>query len=224
MIDRFIGLLEQILVSYNNLERRVQWIEQYGSVSNDHEPRIAALELQFSTMKGIVMNLREQVEGLTGDIEALQNGLDTTQTSLKTNVDKLFALIADQASQISGIDLMPLRSKIQADLQRIQGFADMALLPDTETPSMPTGLTGNATGDTSVSLVWAASTDNVAVKDYEVFRDGVSLGFSPSPSFSDTGLQVGTPYTYSVRARDAADNKSSMSENFTVKTTGGPTQ
>ena len=46
--------------------------------------------------------------------------------------------------------------------------------PDTTKPSVPTGLTAVPTANTGEALVsWNASTDNVGVAGYHVFRNGV---------------------------------------------------
>ena len=44
--------------------------------------------------------------------------------------------------------------------------------PDTTPPSTPTGLTATATSISQINLTWNASTDNVGVAGYKVFRNG----------------------------------------------------
>lgn len=44
--------------------------------------------------------------------------------------------------------------------------------PDTTPPSVPSGLTSSSVTNTSVNLTWNASTDNVGVTGYEVYRNG----------------------------------------------------
>jgi len=93
-----------------------------------------------------------------------------------------------------------------------------ALAPDTKAPSTPAGLTATATGPTQVDLSWTASTDNVGVTGYEVFRDGVSIGSASGTGYSDTAVSEATTYTYRVRARDSAGNNSGLSDAATVTT------
>jgi chitodextrinase len=81
---------------------------------------------------------------------------------------------------------------------------------DTIPPTAPASLSA-APGDAQVALSWGASTDNVAVAGYRVYRDGVQIGQASSTSFNDTGLTDGTAYTYYVVAYDAAGNVSSPS-------------
>lgn len=78
---------------------------------------------------------------------------------------------------------------------------------DTTPPSAPTGLavSGEPT-TTTVTLAWAAATDNVGVASYRVLRDGVLVGTTAGLAFTDTGLSPATTYTYTVAAEDAAGN------------------
>ena len=61
-----------------------------------------------------------------------------------------------------------------------------------------------ASGD--VTLSWDASTDNVGVTEYQVLRNGVEIGVTPTPGFVVPAPAVGSHW-YQVRARDAAGNE-----------------
>ncbi len=87
---------------------------------------------------------------------------------------------------------------------------------------MPVGLVADEVTASSVSLSWDASTDNVAVDEYVVSRDGVAVGSTPSTSFVNGGLVASTAYTYTVEAFDAAGNGSGESDPLTVTTTEPP--
>ena len=84
--------------------------------------------------------------------------------------------------------------------------------------------TSNTTS-TSTLLSWSASSDNVGVVNYAVYRNGTLLSNSGSnTSFSVTGLFANTSYTFTVRAADAAGNLSGNSNTVSVTTlsdTGG---
>jgi chitodextrinase len=92
---------------------------------------------------------------------------------------------------------------------------------DTEAPSAPATLTATATSSTSAALSWSASTDNVGVLGYRIYRNGGQVGTSSSTSFTDTGLTPSTSYSYSVVAYDAAGNSSSTSPSAIVTTPAG---
>ncbi|MET0861431.1 MAG: LamG-like jellyroll fold domain-containing protein [Microbacterium sp.] len=90
---------------------------------------------------------------------------------------------------------------------------------DTVAPSVPGGVTATG-GATSAAVSWTASTDNVGVTGYAVYR-GSSAGFEADAgskiadvtgtSYSDTGLAPGD-YYYKVTAVDAAGNSSGASD------------
>ncbi|TDP97773.1 glycoside hydrolase family 6 protein [Labedaea rhizosphaerae] len=92
---------------------------------------------------------------------------------------------------------------------------------DTTPPSAPSGVTVTGTTSSSVSLSWSASTDNVGVTGYDVYRNGSKVGTASSTTFTDTGLTASTQYTYTVKAHDAAGNASTASSPVTATTQSG---
>jgi chitodextrinase len=90
-------------------------------------------------------------------------------------------------------------------------------VPDTESPTTPAGLTALAAGAARVDLSWIASTDNVGVTNYEIYRGAQLLATVGNvTSFSDTGVGAETAYQYTVRALDARQNRSDASNTATV--------
>ena len=94
---------------------------------------------------------------------------------------------------------------------------------DSESPTTPANVQAVAIGETQVDLSWDASTDNVGVTGYTVYRDGVELSTvgGATLNFSDTTVVAGTTYGYTVDAFDAAGNRSSESSPPAVATTPG---
>ncbi len=92
-------------------------------------------------------------------------------------------------------------------------------VPDTEAPTVPTALIATNTISISTDLSWTASTDNAFVSSYEIFQDGVSIGTSPTNSYTVTGLTPNTTYLFTVRALDPAGNASAQSNAVSVTTT-----
>jgi len=82
---------------------------------------------------------------------------------------------------------------------------------DTQPPTVPTNLVATAVGPTRVNLTWTASTDNVGVTGYKVYRNGGQIGTSATTSYSDGTCSPSTAYTYTVSAYDAAGNNSAQS-------------
>ena len=93
---------------------------------------------------------------------------------------------------------------------------------DTTAPSVPTGLAASGITATGATISWSASTDNVAVTGYKVFRNGVQVGTPSAATFSDTGLSASTTYSYTVSAFDAAGNNSAQSSALSVTTSAPP--
>ncbi len=89
---------------------------------------------------------------------------------------------------------------------------------DTQAPSTPSGLSAPSKTATSVTLSWSASTDNVGVTGYDVYRGTTLAGSSSSTSYTVTGLSASTAYSFTVRARDAAGNTSAASGAVSVTT------
>jgi fibronectin type 3 domain-containing protein len=86
-----------------------------------------------------------------------------------------------------------------------------ATVPDVDKPSVPQSVNAADGGAGQVNLTWQASTDNVQVTGYRVYRGGTQIAvLGATTSFTDTGRGPGT-YSYTVRAADAAGNLSDPS-------------
>ncbi|MET0779390.1 MAG: PQQ-dependent sugar dehydrogenase, partial [Candidatus Saccharimonadales bacterium] len=94
---------------------------------------------------------------------------------------------------------------------------------DVSAPTVPSGLTATPAGSTQVDLTWAASTDNVGVTGYRIYRNGAQVGTSLIPSYQDTGLNASTTYGYTVSAYDTAGNNSAQSPAVSTATPALPT-
>ncbi|HEY4490279.1 MAG TPA: PA14 domain-containing protein [Candidatus Paceibacterota bacterium] len=92
---------------------------------------------------------------------------------------------------------------------------------DITPPSIPLGLSGIAISSAQVNLSWSASTDNLGVTGYKIFRGGIQIGTSLTTSFQNTGLSANTTYVYSVSAYDTAGNNSLQSASISVVTPSG---
>lgn len=93
---------------------------------------------------------------------------------------------------------------------------------DTTPPSTPTNLSATATAYT-ITVSWSASTDNVGVGGYYLYRNNIQLVISSSSpytstSYIDSGLTPGTTYTYTVVAYDTSGNLSNNSARVSATT------
>ncbi|MDF5752429.1 carbohydrate-binding protein [Spongiactinospora sp. TRM90649] len=78
-------------------------------------------------------------------------------------------------------------------------------------PSFPANLRVTGTTLSSVSLAWDASTDNVRLAGYEVYRNAALVTTVTGTGYTDSGLTPSTAYTYMLRARDSSGNRSAAS-------------
>ena len=87
-------------------------------------------------------------------------------------------------------------------------------------PTLPTNLASSIITKTSFTLKWTASTDNVGVAGYDIYRDGVKINASlnTTTTYNVTGLTAATSYSMTVKAKDAAGNQSAASIPLLVTT------
>jgi fibronectin type 3 domain-containing protein len=138
-------------------------------------------------------------------------------------------------SSCSDYSIMALESPLAVAADSESVYTSMAFsfynqlvtTPDTTPPSAPTGLTGTG-GITQVGLSWNASTDNVGVAGYNVYRcipllpgqscTGNYVASTTLPSYIDTALLTGTLYNYQVQAFDFVNNHSALSTAVNLQT------
>lgn len=89
---------------------------------------------------------------------------------------------------------------------------------DTTAPTTPTGLTATSTSASQIILNWTASTDNVGVTGYKIYRNGSYLFTITTPNLTETSLSAGTTYSYYIKAVDAAGNESASSATVSATT------
>src|SRR3989441_869721 len=95
-------------------------------------------------------------------------------------------------------------------------------VPDLTPPSVPTNLGTSAVSSSQMNLSWTASTDNVGVAGYNIYRGGSQIATTSLTSYSDTGLSPATAYVYQVSAFDAAGNVSAQSAPASAATLSPP--
>lgn len=115
--------------------------------------------------------------------------------------------------------LVQLQSDIgtNATISLSEGAVDLPP-PDAQAPSVPTNLAFSNVTPSSVTLSWSASTDNISVAGYRIYRDGSQIASQTGTTSSDTGLLAGTTYAYTVAAFDGAGNVSSQSSALSITT------
>ncbi|MCX6377367.1 MAG: DNRLRE domain-containing protein, partial [Armatimonadetes bacterium] len=94
----------------------------------------------------------------------------------------------------------------------------LALLP----PTVPQNLRGTGATTSTISMAWDASTDNVGVVGYRVYRNGLQIGTTAGTTYTDSGLNYTTSYTYEVDAYDGVPSYSGKSTPVVLTTQTPP--
>ena len=102
-------------------------------------------------------------------------------------------------------------------LARIAGWEGLIAIDNTP-PSVPDRIDTSSIAETSVSLSWTASTDDVGVAGYRIFRSGTLLGTTAELTYTDNTMASCGNFSYTVSAFDAADNESAQSTALQVNT------
>ncbi|MCX5379677.1 fibronectin type III domain-containing protein [Streptomyces sp. NBC_00091] len=95
---------------------------------------------------------------------------------------------------------------------------------DHQAPTAPPATTGRAEGPHAARLSWGAATDDTGVTAYDVYQGGVRVHTASAADTATTvtGLQPGTAYVFTVRARDGSDNSSPDGPPVAVTTPADP--
>ncbi|MFC7309723.1 fibronectin type III domain-containing protein [Streptomyces monticola] len=95
---------------------------------------------------------------------------------------------------------------------------------DHKPPTAPTKLRARASGARAATLSWGAAEDNEEITSYDIYQRDSKIHSVNGDSTAAlvTGLRPGTDYTFTVKARDAADNISKPSEAAGLSTPEGP--
>ncbi|WP_420707444.1 glycosyl hydrolase family 18 protein [Paenibacillus sp. 1001270B_150601_E10] len=103
----------------------------------------------------------------------------------------------------------------------ISTLAENDLVP----PTTPANLASTARTDTTISLSWSPSTDNVGVTSYVIYVNGSQAASTAgtTTSYTLTGLAKVTTYSIQIAAKDAAGNQSPSSTAINVTTESAST-
>lgn len=110
-----------------------------------------------------------------------------------------YEVLSENNLGVTSIPSAPAQAQIEAPPE-----------PDTEAPSVPAGLSTGVDA-AGVTLTWEASSDNVAVANYMIYRDGAFLEMTAGLTFVDATVEVGATYSYAVLAEDTSANRSELS-------------
>ncbi|KQX13003.1 fibronectin type III domain-containing protein [Flavobacterium sp. Root420] len=105
------------------------------------------------------------------------------------------------------------------NISQASNAVSVTTLPaDLTVPSAPLNLTASDITKTAINLLWNASTDNIGVTGYNIYKENTIIGTTSSTNFAVTGLTLGTKYSFSVKAKDEAGNISASSNQISITT------
>ncbi|MET7715592.1 fibronectin type III domain-containing protein [Streptomyces sp. NPDC005407] len=95
---------------------------------------------------------------------------------------------------------------------------------DKKAPTAPAKLLGKVDGGRAVTLSWGKAADNIGVTSYDIYQEDSRIHSvrGTETTARVTGLRPGTVYTFTVRARDAAENSSPDSNAVDLTTASAP--
>ncbi len=133
-----------------------------------------------------------------------------------------YTIYAHQSTSLNNVPTGTFDLVLVAVNPQIANFyLDWFELSDSQPPTVPSGLTANAISANAFSLNWTPSSDNMAVKGYEVY-DGLTMiatSVGTDTTISIRGLNASTNYNITLKANDFSGNKSAASDVLTVTTT-----
>ncbi|PHR69400.1 MAG: hypothetical protein COA67_10530 [Lutibacter sp.] len=92
---------------------------------------------------------------------------------------------------------------------------------DTQAPTVPANLSVSGETSSAIDLDWDASTDDTAVTGYDIYVGGIFNSSSATNSHTVTGLTASTTFSFTVLAKDAANNMSAQSSSVNGTTLAG---
>jgi chitodextrinase len=134
--------------------------------------------------------------------------LDGIKIATTTATSYTYAGLVCGTSHTAGLQAFDAAGNV-SNVAQATGPLVTSACTDTQAPSVPAGFGATGSTQTSVSVGWTASTDNVGVAGYTVYNGAGALGTTSATSFTVSGLACGTTSSLSVDAFDAAGNHSS---------------
>ena len=104
---------------------------------------------------------------------------------------------------------------IDGNMSEKSDIIEAATDADEYAPTQPANLTAVVKGDSTIYLSWIASSDNVKVVEYNIYRNGVLIAKTEGTAYTDKNAFAGL-YTYYVEAVDNDGNVSTASQKVTV--------
>jgi chitodextrinase/DNA-binding XRE family transcriptional regulator len=178
-----------------------------------------------STVSGTTVTLSATASDNTG-VSSVQFLLDGTNLGTEDTTAP-YSITWNTTSATNASHTLTARARDAAGNQTISAAvtvttSNIVVTPDTTPPTTPTSLSATPTSSSAINLSWSASSDNVGVAGYRIYRNGTQIGTVTTNTYSNTGLSPSTSYTYTVSAYDAAGNASAQSTSASGSTQSTP--
>ncbi|MFJ5263237.1 fibronectin type III domain-containing protein [Streptomyces sp. NPDC088387] len=113
--------------------------------------------------------------------------------------------------------------RLSAPSRQVKATTPAAVAADDSPPTRPGKTTGRAAGNRAAQLAWGASKDNKDVVSYDIYQGDTKIHSVSGNQTAAvvTGLRPGQRYSFTIRARDAADNLSPAGNAVALTTAPG---
>ncbi|MBS5937297.1 glycoside hydrolase N-terminal domain-containing protein [Clostridium sp.] len=209
------------IMNDNNAE-----VEEIKSVTKALNDASTALVEKSETTPPVIGNAKGEAIGIESTTLMLR--WDLVQDSVKYNVYKVNGSTGEETflGNTTNLhfrvnELLPKteyefkikavnKNNIEAELPIIKATTKAAL--DTERPSDVKNLKVSKNPIPTARISWDNATDNLSVKGYKIYVNGILLGTTVNTNYELTGLEYGKSYLIKVLAFDEAGNVSLNSE------------
>ena len=179
--------------------------------NSDNEPPTAPenlhAERSTSTSIKITWNESEDESGIycyyvyrDGEKVGSTKNLYYVDTGLKSHSQHMYYVIA---------------CDVDGNMSEKSDIIEAATDADEYAPTQPANFTAVVKGNSTIYLSWIASSDNVKVVEYNIYRNGVLIAKTEGTAYTDKNAFAGL-YTYYVEAVDNEGNVSTASKKVTV--------
>ena len=227
-------LVSPMLIGSDTNATGGQYINPTTGTDSTSPQREASLNLTLTETGTYYLWVR--IMGPTGLSDALYVGIDATWDRVYPNATNGYEWVKVETSNGSGnydFNLTQGNHTFQIGHGEINARADTLFLTndsneipisdvDTIQPSTPANFQATAISTSQINLSWNASTDNIGVTGYRIYRESTQIATTSNTTYQDTGLSSSTTYSYTVSAYDAAGNESGQSSASSATTLSLP--
>jgi len=144
----------------------------------------------------------------------LENFSVTSERAVKIDSSEL----QSDSNYVFYVRALDTKNKIISTTKHVNFETGEIIIIDNESPTVPSVFSASAVSESQINLSWKASSDNIGVAGYKIYRDDSVIATTESTSYEDKNLSASTPYTYSVSAFDTSGNESAFSDSSSATT------